>query len=164
MSIEKAIAEELTLSYMQAGRSITSENVVIVAQSMARALDFHDEQEVHDVFKRARDMADVPTQMVLKQAMQNHRAENASQATYITYGTSEDKRPVTKEEKDYIYAWWHLHGTRIPWLDDEKAKCIVTAFEVDPKNREFVNYQNGWTHVSADNVMKYGTSTMRTRL
>jgi hypothetical protein len=164
MSIEKAIAEELTLSYMQAGRSITGENVVIVAQSLARALDFCNEQEVHDVFKRARDMADVPTQMVLKQAMQNHRAENASQATYITYGTSEDKRPVTKEEKDYIYAWWYFHGTRASWLTDEQARKIIDDFESNPKHREFVNYQNGWTHVAADNMMKHGAATMRTRL
>ena len=164
MSIEKAIAEELTLSYMQAGRSVTGDNVVIVAQSLARALDFRNKQEVHDVFNRARDMADVPTQMVLKQAMKNHRAENIQQPPAISYGTSEDKRLVTKEEKDYIYAWWYFHGTRASWLTDEQARKIIDDFESNPKHREFVNYQNGWTHVAADNMMKHGAATMRTRL
>ena len=161
--IVNAIHQELTLSYTQAARVVPS-TIDVVAASLADALDFSDVQEVHDTFKRARNMEDIPTQRVLKEALRNHRAENIPQAPAISYGTSEDTRPVTKEEKDYIYAWWHLHGTRIPWLDDEKAKGIVTAFEADPKNREFVNDQNGWTHVSADNVMKYGTSTMRTRL
>lgn len=164
MSIEKAIAEELTLSYMQSGRHLPKENIVIVARSLSEALDFRNEQEVHDVFNRARDMADVPTQMVLKQAMQNHRAENIQQAPAISYGTSEDTRPVTKEEKDYIYSWWYFHGTKASWLTDEQARKIIDDFESNPKHREFVNYQNGWTHVAADNMTKHGAATMRTRL
>lgn len=164
MIIEKAIAEELTLSYMQSGRHLPKENIVIVARSLSEALDFRNEQEVHDVFNRARDMADVPTQMVLKQAMHNIRAENIQQAPAISYGTSEDTRPVTKEEKDYIYAWWYFHGTKASWLTDEQARKIIDDFESNPKHREFVNYQNGWTHVAADNMTNHGAATMRTRL
>lgn len=160
MNIEKAIAEELTLSYMQAGRSVTGENVVIVAQSLERALDFRNEQEVHDVFKRARDMADVPTQMVLKQAMQNHRAERIPASQAITWNPS-----LTKSQSDYIHAWWHLRGTKMAWLTDSQAEEIVDRFESDPKNKEFKEYQHrNWTHVAADNLTKYGTATMRTRL
>jgi hypothetical protein len=109
-------------------------------------------------------MEDIPTQRVLKEALRNHRAENIPQAPAISYGTSEDKRPVTKEDKDYIYAWWHLHGTRMAWLTDEQAHKIIDDFEADPKHREFANCQNGWTHVAADNVRRYGVVTMRTRL
>lgn len=161
--IVNAVHQELTLSYTQAGRVVPS-TIDVVSASLADALDFSSVQEVHDTFKRARNMEDIPTQRVLKEALRNHRADNMPKATAISYGTSEDKRPVTKEEKDYVYAWWHLHGTRMAWLTDEQARKIVDDFEADPKHIEFVTYQNGWTHVAADNVMKYGTTTMRTRL
>lgn len=164
MSLQKAIAEELTKSYLQAGRHISSDNVKVVANSLMESVGFDSEEEVRETFKRARDMEDIPTQRVLKEALRNHRAENIPQATAISYGTSEDTRPVMFEEKQYIFAWWHFHGTRMAWLTDEKARAIMDAFESDPKNKEFVSYQNGWTHVAADNVMKYGTATMGTRL
>lgn len=162
--IVNAIHQELTLSYTQAARVVPS-TIDVVAASLADALEFSNVQEVHDTFKRARNMEDIPTQRVLKEALRNHRAENIPQAPAISYGTSEDKRPVTKEEKDYIYAWWHLRGTKMAWLTDSQAEEIVDRFESDSKNKELKEYQHrNWTHVAADNVMKYGTATMRTRL
>ena len=158
-AIEKAIAEELTISYMQAGRSITGDNVVIVAQSLARAVDFRNEQEVHAAFTKARDTEAIPIQGTLKGIVATIREKQSSNRKAISWQPT-----ITKEQSDYIYAWWHLHGTRMAWLTDEKARATVEAFEADRNNREFVSYQNGWTHVASDNVMKYGTATMRTRL
>ena len=80
MNIEKAIAEELTLSYMQAGRSITGENVVIVAQSLARAVDFRNEQEVHAAFTKARDTEAIPLQGTLKGIVDSMRRIETSEA------------------------------------------------------------------------------------
>ena len=161
--IVNAIHQELTLSYTQAARVVPS-TIDVVAASLADALDFSDVQEVHDTFKRARNMEDIPTQRVLKEALRNHRAENIPQAPAISYGTNDDARTVTKEEKGYVYAWWYFHGTKATWLTDEQARKILDDFESDPKYREFVEYQKKWTHVAADNVTKYGTATMRTRL
>lgn len=159
MSIEKAIAEELTLSYMHAGRSITGENVVIVAQSLARAVDFRNEQEVHAAFTKARDTEAIPLQGTLKGIVANIREKQVANRNAISW-----KPAITKEQSDFIYAWWHLRGTRMAWLTVEKAQSIVDAFEADPKHREFVEYQKKWKHVAADNVRRYGVVTMRTRL
>lgn len=162
--IVNAIHQELTLSYTQAGRVVPS-TIDVVAASLADALDFSNVQEVHDAFKRARNTDDVPTQRVLKEALRNHRAENIPQAPAISYGTSEDTRPVTFEEKQYIFAWWHLHGTKMEWLTDENAKEIVDKFESDPEHREFTEYQNAkWTPVAYRNVKVFGVTTMKTRL
>lgn len=161
MNIEKAIAEELTLSYMQAGRSVTGENVVIVAQSLARSVDFESVEEVRESFKRARDVADVPTQRVLKDTLKSYRMEKAPNTPAIGYGTSRDERPVTEEERNYIMAWWHLHGTRFPFLTDEEARRTVEAFE--RKDPEFASYQRKFTHVAQENVDRYGVVTCKAR-
>lgn len=159
MSIEKAIAEELTISYMQAGRSITGENVVIVAQSLARAVDFRSEQEVHAAFSRARDTEAIPLQGSLKGIVATIREKQAANSNSITWQSA-----ITKEQSDYIYAWWHLHGSRMAWLIDSTARKIIDDFEADPKHRDFVNYQKGWTRVAADNVHRYGLVTIRSRI
>lgn len=155
--IVNAVQQELVLSYTQAGRVVPS-TVDVVALSLNHALKFSDSEEVHKVFQRARDMADVPTQKVLKDAMRNHHAES------LPRNRIEWKPGVTRAEQDYIYAWWHLRGTKMAWLDDDKARAIVEAFEADTKNCEAVQEQNAWEHVAADNVMRYGTTRMMTRL
>ena len=160
MSIEMVIAEELTMSYVQAGRHISGENVAIVAKSLDSALGFDTEEEVRETFKRARDTEDIPTQRVLKESLRNHRAERIPASQAITWNPS-----LTKSQSDYIHAWWHLRGTKMAWLTDSQAEEIVDRFESDPKNKEFKEYQHrNWTHVAADNLTKYGTATMRTRL
>lgn len=165
MSIEKVIAEELTMSYVQAGRHISGENVAIVAKSLDSALSFDTEEEVRATFKRARDMEDIPTQRLLKESLRNHRAETIPAPKALTNGTTEDTRLVTNEEKDYVYAWWHLHGTKNAWLTDEQAQDIVTRFESDPKHKEFTTYQNTkWTPVAYRNMKLDGIVTMKTRL
>lgn len=76
-NVQEAIYKELVLSYTQAGRVVPT-TLSIVSNSLEKALGFSDAQEVHDTFRRARDMEDVPTQRVLKEALANHRAENYS--------------------------------------------------------------------------------------
>ena len=156
--ILKAVTDEMTLSYTATGRVVPT-TLSVVAASLADAIDFKDVETVHAAFKKARDTEAIPLQGTLKGIVATIREKQASNRKAISWHPA-----ITKEQSDYIYAWWHLHGTRMAWLTDDKARATVEAFEADPNNREFVSYQNGWTHVAADNVMKYGTATMRTRL
>lgn len=163
MNLEAVIAEELTVAYLQAGKHLDEATIIIVARSLSNAIDFENEEEVRGSFLTARDIADIPTQRVLKDALKEYRMKHAPVAPSIGYGTNEDTRPVIKDEKDYIFAWWHFHGTKASWLTDEQARKIIDDFEADPKHREFVNYQKGWTHVAQENVDRYGIVTCRTR-
>ena len=147
--IEKAVAAELTLAYMQAGRSISDKAVLVVANSLSAALDFSDEEEVREAFRRARDVVDVPTQRYLKDALSNYRAERrkyeesraASSATpRVEFGGS---RMVSKAETRYIEATQALAGIYFG-MDIETARRVAATFEMDPRNREMVDYQRGW--------------------
>ena len=75
--IHNAIYKELVLSYTQAGRVVPT-TLAVVSKSLTESLKFSNVEEVHEAFRRARDMADIPTQRVLKEALANHRAENYS--------------------------------------------------------------------------------------
>ena len=75
--IHDAIYKELVLSYTQTGRVVPT-TLAVVSKSLTGSLKFSDVEEVHEAFRRARDMADIPTQRVLKEALANHRAENYS--------------------------------------------------------------------------------------
>lgn len=157
--ILKAVTDEMTLSYTAAGRVVPT-TLSVVAASLADAIDFKDEAMVHAAFRKARDTEAIPLQGTLKGIVANIREKQASNRKAISWNPA-----ITKEQSDYIYAWWHLHGTKMAWLNDSQAEEIVDRFESDPKNKEFKEYQHrNWTHIAADNVMKYGTATMRTRL
>lgn len=80
MSIEKAIADELTLSYMQAGRHLPKENIVIVARSLSEAVDFKDEAMVHAAFRKARDTEEIPLQGTLNGIVDGMRRLENSEA------------------------------------------------------------------------------------
>ena len=69
-----AIHQELVLSYTQAGRVVPT-TVDVMARSLEDSLHFSDAAEVHRVFKKARMVADVPTQRVLKDCMDSVRQE-----------------------------------------------------------------------------------------
>ena len=75
--IHDAVYKELVLSYTQTGRVVPT-TLAVVSKSLTGSLKFSDVEEVHEAFRRARDMADIPTQRVLKEALANHRAENFS--------------------------------------------------------------------------------------
>lgn len=143
--ILQAIHDELVLSYTQAGRVVPT-TVAIVAAALMDALKFSDVEEVHESFKKARMMADVPTQRVLNDAMNNYRAEHRAYMQ-IPSDTPRISHPgskiATAAETKYMMATQRIAGT-FPFMDLEEAKSYAKEFEADPKNREMVDYQRGW--------------------
>lgn len=139
--IVNAIREQLILSYTQSGRVVPT-TVGVVATALQDALMFNDVEEVHNAFRRARDMADVPTQRVLKEALTNHRRENLPQPKVEMI---EDNRPgkkiPTNEEVTYMMATHSVCGTGPKITNDRE---IIAKFEADPKNAECVAYQRAW--------------------
>lgn len=139
--IVNAIREQLILSYTQAGRVVPT-TVGVVATALQDALMFNNVEEVHNAFRRARDMADVPTQRVLKEALTNHRRENLPQPKVEMI---EDNRPgkkiPTNEEVTYMMATHSVCGTGPKITNDRE---IIAKFEADPKNAECVAYQRAW--------------------
>lgn len=141
--ILKAIHDELVLSYTQSGRVIPS-TIAVVAAALRDSLQFSDEDEVHRAFDRARDMADIPTQRVLKESLTNHRQENLPQpSSYAIEDKSPGKKLVTNEETTYIMATQCVCGM-YPYMNEESARKYILEFEADPKNKEMVEYQRGW--------------------
>ena len=139
--IVNAIREQLILSYTQAGRVVPT-TVGVVATALQDALMFNNVEEVHNAFRRARDMADIPTQRVLKEALTNHRRENLPQPNVEMI---EDNRPgkkiPTNEEVTYMMATHSVCGTGPKITNDRE---IIAKFEADPKNAECVAYQRAW--------------------
>ena len=139
--IVNAIREQLILSYTQSGRVVPT-TVGVVATALQDALMFNDVEEVHNAFRRARDMADIPTQRVLKEALTNHRRENLPQPKVEMI---EDNRPgkkiPTNEEVTYMMATHSVCGTGPKITNDRE---IIEWFETDPKNAECVAYQRAW--------------------
>ena len=139
--IVNAIREQLILSYTQAGRVVPT-TVGVVATALQDALMFNDVEEVHNAFRRARDMADMPTQRVLKEALTNHRRENLPQPNVEMI---EDNRPgkkiPTNEDVTYMMATHSICGTGPKITNDRE---IIEWFEADPKNAECVAYQRAW--------------------
>lgn len=99
MSLEKVIAEELTLSYVQAGRHISGDNVTIVANALANSIDFRTEYDVREAFKIARNTADIPTQKVLTEAMFAIRMRDTSTTNSIEYA---DRRKAWLPQSDLM--------------------------------------------------------------
>lgn len=99
MSLEKVIAEELTLSYVQAGRHISGDNVTIVANALANSIDFRTEYDVREAFKIARNTSDIPTQKVLTDAMFAIRMKDTSTTNSIEYA---DRRKAWLPKSDLM--------------------------------------------------------------
>lgn len=141
--IIEAIHQQLILSYTQAGRVVPT-TIGVVAASLQDAIQFNDVGEVHDAFRRARDMADIPTQRVLKEALTNHRRENLPKPRVYAI---EDNRPGKKlaknDETAYIMATQALCGIYFG-IDMDCARKYVERFEADPRNAECVAYQRAW--------------------
>lgn len=141
--IVEAIHQQLILSYTQAGRVVPT-TVGVVAAALQDALQFSSVEEVHNAFRKARDMADVPTQRVLKEALTNHRQENLPQPrVYAIEDNRPGKKIVTNEETEYMIATQALCDIYFG-MDKETARAIVERFEADPKNAECVAYQRAW--------------------
>lgn len=141
--IVEAIHQQLILSYTQAGRVVPT-TIGVVAAALQDALQFSSVDEVHKAFRKARDMADIPTQRVLKEALTNHRQENLPQPrVYAIEDNRPGKKLVTNEEVKYIMATQALCEIYFG-MDKETAKKYVEWFEADPKNKEMVDYQRAW--------------------
>ncbi len=142
--IIEAIHQQLILSYTQAGRVVPT-TIGVVAAALQDAIQFNDVGEVHNAFRRARDMADIPTQRVLKEALTNHRRENLPPARHeaMIEDNSPGKKIATNEEVKYIMATQALCEIYFG-IDKESAKRYVEWFEADPKNKEMVDYQRAW--------------------
>lgn len=141
--IVEAIHQQLVLSYTQAGRVVPT-TIGVVAASLQDAVQFNDAGEVHDAFRRARDMADIPTQRVLKEALTNHRRENLPKPrVYAIEDDSPGKRLAKNDETAYIMATQALCGI-YSGVDMDYARKCVERFEADPRNAECVAYQRAW--------------------
>ena len=141
--IIEAIHQQLILSYTQAGRVVPT-TVGVVAAALQDALQFSSVEEVHNAFRKARDMADVPTQRVLKEALTNYRQENLPQPrVYAIEDNRPGKKLATNEETGYMMATQTLCDIYFG-MDKETARAIVERFEADPKNAECVAYQRAW--------------------
>ena len=140
--VVNAIREQLILSYTQSGRVVPT-TVGVVAAALQDALKFSNADEVHNTFRRARDMADIPTQRVLKEALTNHRQETMPPTrpeTLIEDGYVGHRQP-TNEERAYIFATQSACGIG-PLVDNDRE--IIAQFEANQKNTEFIEYQRGW--------------------
>lgn len=82
IDLEQEIAKQLASSYIAAGRSVSTENVVSVAHSMVESIDFTSTEEIREAFRRARNVADIPTQRVLREALDNARQERTVARIY----------------------------------------------------------------------------------
>lgn len=141
--IVEAIHQQLILSYTQAGRVVPT-TVGVVAAALQDALQFSSVEEVHNAFRKARDMADVPTQRVLKEALTNYRQENLPQPkVYAIEDKSPGKKIPTNEETTYMMATQALCDIYFG-MDKETARAVVERFEAGPKNAECVAYQRAW--------------------
>lgn len=159
--IISAIIEELTISYIAMGRNVSKENALVVASSLQNALKFNDVDEVRDTFRRAKNIADIPTQRVLGEALTNHRAENTAyksrlQSNVPTVGYDGAKL-VKNDEASYMMATQRLCGIYLE-MDEATARQIVRDFEANPKNKSFVEYQRKWLR---ENGGKYSLQTLR---
>ena len=140
------IVEELTTAYIAIGRNVSKENALVVAMSLQEALKFSGADEVREAFRRAKDMADVPTQRFLREALANYRAERAayvqpaSRAPRLEHAGA---KLTGSAEKLYFMATQRLAGIYYG-MDEQAAKKTVAQFEADPRNREVVEYQRGW--------------------
>ena len=158
--IISAIVEELTIAYIALGRNISKENALVVASSLHRALNFNDVDEVRATFCRAKNIADIPTQRVLGEALTNHRAEHTA---YIPPKRNvpavgyDGAKLVKNDEIPYMMATQRLYGIYLE-MDETAARQIVRDFEANPKNKPFVEYQKKWLR---DNGTKYRLQTLR---
>lgn len=96
-TITKAIQNELTLCYEAIGRK-APESAPFIAASIQEAVKFSNLQQVHECFKRTKDVESIPTQKSLKEAFKNYGEE------WLKYdGENQDAKAL--EFNDARAAW-----------------------------------------------------------
>lgn len=72
--IVEKVLEELTICYVNRGVAANAA-LPAVAESLAESIDFRDADQVHAVFRKAKDVESIPTQKTLKEAWKNLHEE-----------------------------------------------------------------------------------------
>lgn len=108
--IVEKVLEELTICYVNRGVA-ASPALPAVAESLADAIDFRDADQVHKVFRKARDIESIPTQKTLKECWKNLHEE------FIKYESSVSADSMI-EYKD----------PRAAWLPNEEKKKLVNYY------------------------------------
>lgn len=148
--ILQAIHDELVLSYTQAGRVVPT-TVAIVAAALMDALKFSDVEEVHESFKKARMMADVPTQRVLNDALNNYRAEHRAYMHKVSNAPRLSHQGSKQAANDEIKYMMALKGIG---FSKEDAAAYIKEFESNPDNKDFVDYERGYFQKTVQEFLK----------
>ena len=90
------IQNELALCYEHIGRKVP-ETIVIIAASLQEAIQFSSPEQVHEIFKRAKDIESIPTQKTLKECMRNYAEE------WLKYRDADKSKSI--EYNDPCAAW-----------------------------------------------------------
>lgn len=72
--IVTAIQDELTICYEHIGRK-APESLPVIAASLQEAVGFADPEQVHCIFRKAKDIEQIPTQKTLKECYRNYSEE-----------------------------------------------------------------------------------------
>lgn len=105
------ITEELSLCYEAIGRK-TPESVTIISASLQDAIHFQSVAQVHECFKRAKDVESIPTQRTLKEALKNYVEE------FLKY-----------EREDNGSKAIEYHDRREAWLPSDDLKKRINLNE-----------------------------------
>lgn len=111
------IVDEMSLCYESIGRK-TPDSITIISASIQDALHFSNLQQVHEIFKRAKDIEPIPTQRTLKECLKNYGEE------WLKYdGENQDAKAI--EYSDPRAAWLPKEDfkRRINLMDAIKNYC-----------------------------------------
>jgi hypothetical protein len=151
-----AIVSELTLAYMQAGSHISADNALQVAKSYCEEMDFRDLTEVHEAFRRAKTVADIPTQRTLSEALKNYRAETLTPKTGAP----------ALEYKDPRAAWLpaDLMRKRINLINAMKNYCAAvsdTLYAEYCRVHVHTKVEDKWKFVNPEKVKEFDAPIKR---
>jgi hypothetical protein len=151
-----AIVSELTLAYMQAGSHISADNALQVAKSYCEEMDFRDLTEVHEAFRRAKTVADIPTQRTLSEALKNYRAETLTPKTGAP----------ALEYKDPRAAWLpaDLMRKRINLITAMKNYCAAVSDELYQEYcrvHVHTKVEGNWKFVNTEKVKEFDAPIKR---
>jgi len=156
------ITEEMSLCYESIGRK-APDSVSMVAVSIADAISFSDEEQVHETFKRAKDIEPIPSQRTLKECFKNFGEEvmkyDAHQADDLTSIEYSDPRSAWLPKEDVkkrvnlmnaIKNYCDAVGGRMAYEYIQTHKCTVEKHG----DRKVVKWKNPDAVAAFDNPIK----------
>lgn len=122
MNIINAVLDELQLSYASCGRT-PSVALDVVAKSIAGAIGFRDENHVHVIFSKARNIENIPTQKTLAEVARNYGEE------VLKYDRRNDDDTKAIEYYNPVSSWLPESDTmrRVNERTAIKNYCIATS-------------------------------------